>query len=499
MHAPAPAPSSTRKTNKVEQLVARITKIESALQKHGVRLSDVENALGIEECSDEDENDGENDVFLHKDQDVRAVSEAGSDGGNDTKTTVFSSIEDSDYRQNGNVLEHEVSLSCVALFVAFPGVVMHISASVVVNKVLQMWDEEMTVRCLTCLSFANLGNAVFLSSEKYYLERKISRGWPAQVVSGIAFTAVFDFHPGQWGWMIVLVMAWCGGMAVYGARKENPEYQYPSLCKWALKCLVDALVVGGAVLGFIYAMLFVVTRMEREIVQISFTACVYPALCLFVKKVNLTRICNEDFIAREGVKGVGAIGAMLEIALNFIGVMLLFSEIESIGWGFLSAGLYMCTEVTGKAVVLYAIESVHARNTLEMAREVSLEKLRKEKLKVAYRWAYEMMAEKMLLIVAPIICYTAGVSALSPGEMGTIAGIFIFFETITDITQSYILSTYFAVPIVDVDVKPSIQTTILWAAVIVAMAQCVQMGFSTFGGGDMGMAGDATATNATLV
>jgi hypothetical protein len=208
----------------------------------------------------------------------------------------------------------------------------------------------------------------------------------------------------------------------------------------------------------------------------------------------LGKFLSESTIASKGTKGVGAVAAMLEICLNFIGNMVLFSKIESISTGFLSAGLYMCTEVVGKGLILYAMESVHARNTLIMSREEALEKLRVAKDVVAHRWAYEMMGEKMLLVVAPVVCVIADTTELTIEEMATIAGIFFVFETVTDVTQCYILETQFSVHIAQVSVKPSTSTSILWAGVIVAMAQCVQMGTSTFANvGAAGEGGNATS------
>lgn len=174
--------------------------------------------------------------------------------------------------------------------------------------------------------------------------------------------------------------------------------------------------------------------------------------------------------------------------------MVLFSKIESVSMGFLSAGLYMFTEVVGKGLILYAMESVHARNALVMPREEALEKLRTAKHVVAHRWAYEMVGEKMLLVVAPIICKVGNTSDLNVEEMVTIAGIFFVFEILTDVTQCYILETQFSVHIAQVSVRPSFNTSILWAGAIVAMAQCVQMGTSTFANvGAAGGGGNATS------
>jgi hypothetical protein len=77
-----------------------------------------------------------------------------------------------------------------------------------------------------------------------------------------AFTAAFEWHPGQWGWVVVLVGGWFGYLAAY---KHEEEREYPPFLRNMLvNCTLHALIPGGVVLALIYALMWAVTSIERE-------------------------------------------------------------------------------------------------------------------------------------------------------------------------------------------------------------------------------------------
>ena len=87
---------------------------------------------------------------------------------------------------------------------------------------------------------------------------------------------------------------------------------------------------------------------------------------------------------------------------------------------------------------------------------------------------------KMLLLCTPVIIYSVGLTSMAVSELLTTGGIFLLFETFTDVLQSWILVKFFNVPIMSVEIRPNFKMNCYYAGSIVAMAQCTQMGFRTF-------------------
>ncbi|GMI44736.1 hypothetical protein TrCOL_g13916 [Triparma columacea] len=448
---------------------ARFRAMEAKLDAQEVRLQAVELVSGIER---EDSGDGEDDTD-------RLLANPAIIRKETRMPVVLRRLDPAHERRSVHIFAHEIKSSCIALTVAFPSIAMIIATQFISEYIIQnLWADVMSVRCIICHTSMRLGWLNFNRHKEGFVEKTTQKSLPAAYLGMLLYAWSLDWHPGIWSWFITIVGEFVGKLATY----KHEEYkEYPPFWRYVLKnCVATAIVPFGLILSVIYTVVFVVTKIERELYQVAFTACVYPSMCLILKRAMLGFFCNEEFLMQKGGKGLGVMAASCEIGLNFIGNMVLFSKIESLSIGFLSAAVYMMTEVSGKFMILYAMESVFARNALIMPKDEALEKLRIAKENVAHRWAYEMVGEKMLLLLAPVVCIAANTSDLTLEEMGTIAGIFFTVEIFTDVSQCYVLEKHFAVPITTVSVRPSGASCIFWAGVVVANGQCVQMGFSTF-------------------
>lgn len=303
----------------VVELREKIKNLEAKVDAQDQRLREVELVSGLADV-ESGEGVDDTDQLLEK------------PAGLLKRPTVLKKLETEQSSEQANVLEHELKTSCVALTIAAPSIVLALGAQLASELILDVWDEEMTLRCIICYTSTMIGMMVF-TNERAAWEWFFSKYAPALGLAVFAFTAAFEWHPGQWGWFVVIVGAWFGWLTSY---KHKEEEEYPPLLRYMLvNCTLHALVPGGVVLALIYLLMWAVNSIERErkfkvvglpsssnpvpaVLQVAFTACVYPALCLLAKKVTLAQFCNEEFVAKKGAQGVGAMAATFEISLNFM-------------------------------------------------------------------------------------------------------------------------------------------------------------------------------------
>jgi hypothetical protein len=132
----------------VVELQEKIRNLEAKVDTQDQRLREVELVSGL---ADVESGGGEDDTDQLLEKPAGLLK----------RPTALKKLETEQHSGDVNVLEHEVKSSCVALTVAAPSIVLALGAQLASELMLDVWEEEMTLRCIICYTSTMIGMMIF--------------------------------------------------------------------------------------------------------------------------------------------------------------------------------------------------------------------------------------------------------------------------------------------------------------------------------------------------
>ena len=314
-----------------------------------------------------------------------------------------------------------------------------------------------------------------------YLRRKplmlVVEGATWSVAWGVG--ALDGLHP-LWVFFVALVLSTFGSSKCYDGWSVRAAL-------WDASTAVAAIWVAFVGVACYIA---VATSVEDGAAEVLVTGVLYPLLQAALKLVFLTVLVKQDYFSAENADALFAeIARMLEIVLStpcFVGVLLIGAS-QSFAT---SAALAFLCEIVGVAATvarfspkLYKAEARLAEASLQRvgashaerrSSTALLERLARDRRRLATKIANEEWAEKIVILVSAPLAL-ALTDTLTATEIAVRVLVLFVFEVVVDAAKTRVCHR-FGVQVRDVAVRPGVWGTLVCVATFVMAAWALSVG-----------------------